>query len=96
MAGTNREEMRKLLNTYIALMLIANENGINFEIDTRLKVEDDRPWFTGRACEEGCDFTDETQRGVRYLYFVCYEWRSVEKNEEQLKAVEKFVEDHKK
>ena len=97
MAGTNRKEMRKLLNKYIALMEVAFDYGINMDLDTRIKVDgNNRPWFTGRVNMEKCDFTDAAQAGVTYLYFTAYEWRSVEENEEQLKAVEKFIEDHKK
>ena len=97
MTGTNRKEMRKLLNKYIALMKLAFDNGINFELDTRLKVnENGRPWFSGSVNEEECNFTDDSQDGVRYLCFACYEWRTVEGNEEQLKAVERFIEEHMK
>lgn len=97
MTGTNRKEMRKLLNKYIALMKVAFDNGINMELDTRLKVDDNgRPWFSGRVNMEKTDFTDKAQDGVTYLYFTAYEWRDVEGNEEQLKAVEKFIEEHMK
>lgn len=96
MAGTNRKEMRKLLNTYIALMKVAFDNGINMELDTRLKRENDRPWFSGRVNMEKCDFTDAAQDGVTYLYFTAYEWRDVDENWKQVKLVEKFIEEHKK
>lgn len=97
MTGTNRKEMRKLLNKYIALMKVAFDNGINMELDTRLKVDDNgRPWFSGRVNMEKADFTDNAQSGVTYLYFTAYEWRDVEGNEKQLKAVEKFIEGHMK
>ena len=97
MAGTNRKEMRKLLNAYIALMKVAFDGGVNMELDTRLKPEkDNRPWFSGRVNEEKCDFNDDSQDGVSYLFFSAYEWRSAEENWEQVKLVEKFIEDHKK
>ena len=97
MIGTNRKEMRKLLNKYIALMKVAFDNGINMELDTRLKVhEDNRPWFSGRVNMEKADFTDNAQNGVTYIYFTAYEWRDVDKNWEQVKLVEKFIEEHKK
>lgn len=97
MTGTNRKEMRKLLNAYIALMKVAFDNGINMELDTRLKVDKNgRPWFSGRVNMEKTDFTDAAQDGVTYLYFTAYEWRDVDKNWEQVKLVGKFIEDHKK
>lgn len=97
MTGTNRKEMRKLLNKYIALMKVAFDNGINMELDTRLRVdENNRPWFNGRINMEGCDFTDAAQNGVTYLYFTAYEWRDVDENWKQVKLVEKFIEEHKK
>lgn len=97
MEGTNRKEMRKLLNKYIALMKVAFDNGINMELDTRLKIhEGNRPWFTGRVNMENSDFTDNDQDGVSHLFFTCYEWRDVAENEEQLKAVVEFIENHKK
>ena len=97
MTGTNRKEMRKLLNKYTALMKVAFDNGLDFEIDTRIKVTgNNRPWLNGRVNEEVCEFTDDSQNGVRFLYFTAYEWRSVEENWEQVKLVEKFIEDHKK
>lgn len=96
MKGTNRKEMRKLLNKYIALMKVAFDNGLNMCIDTRLKLEPDKPWFTGRVYEEDSDFTDPGQKGVRLMYFECYDWRAVEENEIQLREVEKFIENHKK
>lgn len=96
MAGTNRKEMRKLLNKYIALMKVAFDNGLNMSIDTRLNLEQKRPWFTGKVSEEDCDFTDLGQSGVRFMFFEGYEWRTVEENEIQVKLVEKFIEEHKK
>lgn len=96
MTGTNRKEMRKLLNKYIALMKVAFDYGINMELDTRLKVDRNSPWFTGRVSMEKSNFTDNSQDGVTYLYFTAYEWRSAEENWEQVKLVEKFIEDHKK
>lgn len=97
MKGTNRKEMRKLLNKYIALMKEAFDGKLNFEIDTRLKIyENNRPWFTGRVSVEGCDYTDDTQDGVEYLLFACYEWRDVAANLEQFRLVEEFVKAHKK
>ena len=96
MEGTNRKEMRKLLNKYIALMKVAFDNGLNMRIETRLELEQDKPWFTGNVCEEGSNYTDPRQRGVRYMYFEGYDWRTVEENEIQLKEVEKFIENHKK
>lgn len=97
MKGTGRKEMRKLLNKYVALMKVAFDNGINMELDTRIKLDkDNRPWFSGRVNEEGCEFTDTAQSGVRYLYFTAYEWRNADENWEQVKLVEKFIEEHKK
>lgn len=96
MTGTNRKEMRKLLNAYIALMKVAFDNGINMELDTRIKREKDRPWFTGIVSEENSDFTDKAQDGIRYLYFSACEWRDVDENWKQVKLVEKFIEEHKK
>lgn len=97
MNGTNRKEMRKLLNAYIALMKVAFDSGINMELDTRLKVDgNNRPWFSGRVNMEKTDFTDKSQEGVNYLYFTAYEWRRAEDNWEQVKNVEKFIEEHKK
>lgn len=97
MAGTNRKEMRRLLDKYIALMKVAFDNGIDMELDTRLKVDGNgRPWFSGRVNMEKTDFTDDAQNGVTYLYFTAYEWRDVKGNEEQLKAVERFIEEHMK
>lgn len=95
MTGTNRKEMRKLLNKYIALMKLAFDNRINMDINTRL-TEAERPWFVGHAYLEGSKFTDKEQEGASYVYFTCYEWRTVEGNEEQLKAVERFIEAHMK
>lgn len=97
MTGTNRKEMRKLLNKYIALMKVAFDNGINMELDTRLKVDGNgRPWFSGRVNMEKTDFTDDSQNGVTYLYFTAYEWRDVDENWLQVSAVETFIELHKK
>lgn len=97
MKGTNRKEMRKLLNKYIALMKVAFDNGINMELDTRLKLDkDNRPWFSGRVNMEKADFTVEAQNGVTYLYFTAYEWRGVDENWLQVSAVERFIEQHKK
>ena len=97
MTGTDRKEMRKLLNKYIALMKVAFDNGINMELDTRLKVdENNRPWLTGRVNMEKCDFADKSQDGVTYLFFTAYEWRDIDENWEYVKLVEKFIEDHKK
>lgn len=96
MTKTNRKEMRKLLEKYIALMMVAFDNGINMELDTRLHCENDRPWFTGRVSEENSNFTDKAQDGVRYLYFSAYEWRSVADNRKEVKRVEEFIEEHKK
>lgn len=97
MTGTNRKEMRKLLNAYIALMKVAFDNGINMDLDTRIKVDgNNRPWFTGRVNMEKCDFKDAAQDGVTYLYFTAYEWRDVDENWKQVKLVEKFIEEHKK
>lgn len=97
MTGTNRKEMRKLLNKYIALMKVAFDNGINMELDTRLKVgKNNRPWFSGRVNMENANFTDYDQCGVTYLYFTAYEWRDVDENWLQVNAVERFIEEHKK
>lgn len=93
---TNRKEMRKLLNKYIALMKVAFDNGINMELNTRLKCAEDLPWFTGRVSEEDCNFTATAQNGVRYLYFTAYDWLDVDDNWKQVKLVEKFIEEHKK
>lgn len=94
--GTNRREMRKLLNKCIALMKVAFDNGIDMTINTRVKDENNRPWFTGTVYMEDCDFTDDTQDGVLHVFFTCYEWRDVEENEAQLKRVEEFINNHKK
>lgn len=97
MTGTDRKEMRKLLDAYIALMKVAFDNRINMELDTRLKIDgNNRPWFSGRVNMEKTDFTDKSQNGVTYLYFSAYEWRDADENWEQVKLVEKFIEDHKK
>ena len=97
MAGTNRKEMRKLLNKYIALMQVAFDNGIDMELETNIKLDKhNRPWFTGRVNMEKSKFTDPAQNGVTYLYFTADEWRDVDENWKQVKLVEKFIEDHKK
>lgn len=96
MEGTNRKEMRKLFNKYVALMKVAFDNKINMDINTRMKAENNRPWFTGHVYIEDADFNDNTRDGIDYLFFTCYEWRDVADNELQLKAVEKFIENNKK
>jgi len=97
MTGTNRKEMRKLLNKYIALMKVAFDNGIDMELETQIKLDkNNRPWFSGRVNMEKSTFTDPAQNGVTYLYFTAYEWRGVDENWNQVKLVEKFIEDHKK
>lgn len=96
MEGTNRKEMRKLLNQAIALMKIAFDNGLDMTIGTRLKEEEGRPWFTGHIYEENSDFTKEEENGKKYHFLSCYEWRSVEENEAELELVKEFIENHKK
>ena len=96
MEGTNRKEMRKLLNQAIALMKVAFDNGLDMSVGTRLKEEDGRPWFTGYVYEEDSDFTDQEQAGKKYFFFSCYEWRDVKENEKELELVKAFIENHKK
>lgn len=96
MEGTNRKEMRKLLNKAIALMKIAFDNGLDMSIGTRLKQENGNPWFTGYVYEEDSDFTNQEQAGKKYFFFSCYEWRNFEENVEQLELVKEFIENHKK
>lgn len=96
MESTNRKEMRKLLNQAVALMKVAFDNGLDMSIGTRLKEEDGRPWFTGYICEEDSDFTNNEENGKKFIFFSCYEWRSVEENEEELAPVKEFIENHKK
>lgn len=95
MKGTNRKEMRKLLNKAIALMKMAFDNGIDMSVGTRLK-DNGRPWFTGYVYEEGTDFSNPVEDGKSNLFFTCYEWRDVAGNEDQLERVKEFIENHKK
>lgn len=90
--GTNRKEMRKLLNKCCALMKVAFDNGLNMEITSR-DTDKDKPWLVGYVCEEDCDFT---VKDGRHLYFKVYSFCGVEMNEAELSAVEKFIENHKK
>lgn len=90
--GTDRKEMRKLLNKYIALMKVAFDNGLDMCIWTRLK-DNASPWFTGRVHVEDTDFKND---GITSLEFSAYYWRAVEGNEEDLKKVKEFINNHKK
>ena len=92
MENTNRKEMRKLLNKCCALMKAAFDNGVNMEITLR-DADKDNPWFVGYIYEEGCDFTVKDGRSRS---FSVYNFRSVEENEAELSAIEKFIENHKK
>lgn len=93
MKGTNRKEMRKLLNKALALMKIAFDRHLNMNVNTRLDEEKDRPWFTGHVSIEGCDFTMDDGRS---LHFYVYEHRTVRENEKELERVEEFIEKHGK
>ena len=93
MKGTNRKEMRKLLNKALALMKIAFDRHLNMEVNTRLDEKTALPWFTGHVYIEGCAFTKHDGRS---LYFYVYEHQTVRENEEQLERVEEFIEKHGK
>lgn len=96
MKGTNRRQMRKFLNKYIALIKVAFDNGLNADICTRLKPDNGRPWFTGMFYKEGADFTNPSEDCITNIRFVCYEWRTIEENEEVFEKMKKFVESYKK
>lgn len=94
--GTNREKMRSLLSRAQNLQNFAFDNGLNMCIGTRLKEEEDRPWFTGHVYVEDAEFTNEEENGVKYLFFSVYEWRSFLENVKELDAVDDFITNHKK
>lgn len=94
MENTGRKEMRKLLNRAQALQKLAFDNGLDFNLGTRLKEKEDRPWLTGNVYEETADFTIKEDEGVRYRFFYVYEWMSVEDNNKTLDAVEEFINNH--
>ena len=92
MGKTDKKEMRKLLNKYIALQNAAFDKGLNMSIGTRDCGGE--PWFTGYVFVEGCDFTDKKQADVTHHYFYCFDTNSVEENEKELKLVEEFINKH--
>ena len=92
MNGTGPKEMRELLSKYWALMKDALDVGLEMLINTKLK-ENGRPWFYGHVHEVGADFENN---GINHLDFFAHEWQAVESNEAELKAVEEFINKHKK
>lgn len=86
--GTNRKETRKLLNKVSALQKEAFDCGLNMEISTRLKTENNRPWIVGYVWEEG-HIEDREE-------FHCYEWRGIEENEEEIEKIEQIIKNYKK
>ena len=86
--GTNRKEMRKLLNKASALQKEAFDCGLNMEVYTRLKTENNRPWFVGYVWEE--EHIEDKKE------FQCYEWRDVAENEKEIEIIEQIIKNHKK
>ncbi len=66
--------------------------GLEMAIFTRLK-ESGRPWFNGYVHVEGADYKND---GIYHLNFFAYDWQAAERNEAELKAVEEFINNHKK
>lgn len=90
MNGTGPKEMRELLSKYWALMKDSFGSGVIMEIITR--GSDDKVWFFGYVAEEEAKvFNSEN-----YLAFSAYAFCSVEENENVLKTVEEFINNHKK
>lgn len=90
MKWTGPKEMRELLYKYCALMQDSFGSGVIMEIITRRS--DDRLWFFGYVAEEGTEkFNSEN-----YLAFSAYAYCSVTENENVLKTVEEFINNHKK